>query len=489
DVQPRNVCPEVYKFENTISQFFQNGMYQENCTYVPKLQDTLTVLLISQSWKHVDLNFIANRITKYYDISIVGLIKNATNFTNSIPEKLTYLEVKRMESDSDLISRAVNLIKTPFVLIGNSLSQFNNQSSLERLVRVLDELPLVKVAAGAARDSQGRWIHGCLQQKMENYHATYDLGYYSSKYECMYCDDLLTPFVTHTKLFEQVSLKKGLNGPIVFHDWFVRVRHAGHLAVTCPDVMFYVHTHPIMTASDWLRFAQIWSLTRIKSYNDTILDFSCAAAKISCKDIRPLIKSFLIPPCCLDAILGEIGFILDFANTNNLDYELQAGSILGAVKMGTHLPWDLDMDFVFSCNDWKKWMQIKYKDKKCTMSIAKQNIYFVIHCPTLFYEFICRNSSKQPMSRVLMPEEFINISTKINFGGRWRSAMSNPGLYCRNKYGMDDLRHAQHWRHLKAASKDGQYDNPGAWIRCSKPNHHACLDRFPADGSLHFVNR
>ncbi|CAL4068051.1 unnamed protein product [Meganyctiphanes norvegica] len=487
--QPRSVCPEVYDKKG--SPYFQSSMYQENCTYVPKFHEILTVLLISQSWDPEEVIFIANRITKYYDVKIVGLIQNSTHLRTSIPEKLTYLEVKHAESDSEAISRAIKLIKTPFVLLGNNLSQFNNQSSLERLVRVLDELPSVKVAAGAARDSQGRWIHGCLQQNMENYHATYDIGYYTSKYECMYCDDLLTPFVTHTKLFKQVPLAKGLNGPIVFHDWFVRVRYAGHLAVTCPDVMFYVHTHPIMTASDWRKFAQKWSLNRIKSYNDTVLQFSCSEAKISCKGIGTLVKSFLIPPCCLNTILGEIGYILDFADQNKLHYELQAGSVLGAMKMGTHLPWDLDMDFIIACGDMKKWMTIKdeyLKKKNCNLRIHNKKTYFSIHCPVLFYEFICRHSSKNHLSRILLPEEFINIPTKINFGGRWTNAISTPGLYSRNKYGMEDLRHAPHWRHLKPGSKDGNYDNPGAWQKCSKPNHHACLDHFPADGNLQFVN-
>ncbi|CAL4201307.1 unnamed protein product, partial [Meganyctiphanes norvegica] len=498
DGQPRNVCPEVYKFDKKDSPYYQKGMYQESCTYIPKFYEILTILIPSQSWKPEDLNVVAKRITKYYDIRIIGLVNHSTTFNNSMPEKLTYLEVKHAESDSEAISRAAKLIKTPFVLIGNNLSQFNNQSSLERLVRVLDELPSVKVAAGAARDSQGRWIHGCLQQKMENYHATYDLGYYSSKYECMYCDDLLTPFVTHTKLFEQVPLQKGLNGPIVFHDWFVRVRHAGHLAVTCPDVMFYVHTHPIMTEFDWRNFAQKWSLTSLKSYDNTHLKFSCDEVKISCKGLNEVVRYFLMPTCCTDAIHGEIGYILNYAEQNNLHYELHCGSGLGAVKLGTHLPWDFDMDILFDCEDWSKWLEIKeeYLNKRnCTMDIRtvkKTWKYFKIYCPTLRYEFLCI-TAKHNLSRVLMPEEFVNIPTKIYFGGRWTSVTSNPGLTGRNNYGIEDLRHANHWSKLKTknekAAMDGHYDNPGTWNKCPSPNHHACLDHFPGDGNIPFVKR
>ncbi|CAL4114093.1 unnamed protein product [Meganyctiphanes norvegica] len=494
DGTPRNVCPEIYKFdkENNNFPYFQKGMDKEKCTHVRKFKEILTVLIIHQSSVPEDLYFIAKIIAKYYDIRIVVLLKKGAIFNSTVPERLISLEMKYSESDSEAISRAVEIITTPFVFIGNSLSQFNNQSSLERLVLVLDTLPLVKVAAGAARDSHGRWIHGCLQQKMENYHATFDLGYYSSKYECMYCDDLLTPFVTHTKLFDQVPLGKGLNGSIVFHDWFVRVRHAGHSALTCPDVMFFVHTHPLMTDSDWKKFAQKWSLTRIKPYNQSVLEFSCSEVNISCKAIGSLVKSFLIPPCCLKLILREIGYILDFADQNSIHYELQAGSVLGAVKMGTHLPWDLDMDIIFACDDWEKWMKIKdtyLKKINCKMLIHEQGHYFVINCPTLFYEFICWRYSNHSLSRVLLPEEFIDIPTKIHFGGRWTSVISNPGLYSRNRYGIEDLQHAPHWRHLKLGNAEGHYDSAGAWNKCPDPNHHACLDRFPADGSLQFVNR
>ena len=74
--------------------------------------------------------------------------------------------------------------------------------------------------------------------------------------------------------------------------------------------------------------------------------------------------------------------------------------------------------------------------------------------------------------------------TKVMFAGQWMTAMRNPGLSARNRYGPNIYRHAQHWLDLRRGPW-GRY-NSGSFTKCPLPGHTACLDQFPTDGNLQF---
>ncbi|XP_069998560.1 uncharacterized protein [Penaeus vannamei] len=487
DNRSRSVCPEVYFGSHHGWPFYQRGMEaKKECQGVPPLYDVLTVLLPARHWPEQQLRRVRQAIAKEYRVRLVIISEGGIAVEDMGGVRAA--TVAGLSAADDL-NEAVKLVETPFVLLGESLAHFSNQSSLERLVRVLDDLDHVQVAGGAARDPQGRWSHGCLQQHMANYQAKYTMGYYHSKYECMYCDDLLAPFVTTTKLLRSLAFSAGLSGQALYRDWFAKVRGAGHLAVVCPDVMFFVGDHVNMTADDWLPVARRWALEKIQAFDGREHLFTCEALDISCSDLMSIVDSFLIPPCCLARIADRVGRALEAAEERNLDYELQAGTVLGAVKFGSVLPWDIDLDVNIECGTQAQWMAVAnahLAGKDCSLKVYEANVYFSVICPKYMVEFVCYAR----LSRGVLPDEYRNVPTRIEFGGRWTRASSNPGLYGRNRYGFEVLRHAQHWRLLPAPEMGGAkggYDNAGQWRSCRKPAHHACLDKYPGDGNLPFL--
>ncbi|XP_042882811.1 uncharacterized protein LOC122259893 isoform X1 [Penaeus japonicus] len=489
--QKHNVCDEVYFGKGYDWPLYQHGMEQEQCHDVPPFSSVMTVVFPARSWPSDLIGFLLVQVRKLYDIPMIVLVQKGGNTTVNVGN-VTFIEMDDKLSDSENLNAAILHVTTPFVLLGQSLAHFNNQSSLERLVRVLEDLDHVQVAGGAARDTNGRWIHGCLQQHMANYHAKYTLGYYHSKYECMYCDDLLTPFATRTKLLQTIPFTAGLSGQAIYRDWFAKVRSAGHLSVTCPDVMFFLSGHVNMTAEDWLPMARQWALYSVQAFDGKEHVFSCKAVGISCKNPLKTIYSYLLPPCCVEEMEELIGYLINYAEENHLEHELHAGSVLGAVKMGRYLPWDFDTDIVVACYQFKVWMQIdtflKTWKMKCQKRVSIPGVYMGIYCPNFFLEIICHKGINN--SRAHLPEEYRDIPTKALYAGRWITVRSNPGLYCRNAMGLEVLRHAAHWRTLKTtkdAKARGGYSNPGTWNKCKSQSHHSCLDKFPGDGNLPFT--
>ncbi|XP_076049753.1 uncharacterized protein LOC143030488 [Oratosquilla oratoria] len=507
DMEPKNkqgsslshVCHEVYLGRNYNRLFNQHGMEIQKCDYAPPLSDVITIILPAQGWSNQRIRKVLTKLCKLYRVPVIVLAHSSTNFITSLPN----VQVELIESDTGdakALNSIISTVGTPFTMIGHSLVTFSNQSSIERLVRVINDVPHVKVATGAFRDEEGHWSHGCLQQKMLNYRAKFKYGYYFSKYECMYCDMSLGPFVTTTDLLRRVKFRKNLIGTILYVDWFTRVRNAGVLGMACPDVMFFVKTTTDMTKQDWGTYAKAWELQTITDHLGVTFQYQCEEVGLTCESPLNIIKYFLLPPCCLKILRKEIEFLVDFLEENNMEYELQGGTALGATKFGSYLPWDFDVDILINCKDYKEWLRKgkKYVEtKNCKLNpfnsddiewvnVIQRGYYFGVYCKHFFYEFICHNE----ISTRFLPKEYQSHPTSICYNGRWIKVNANPGLYSRNSMGFEDLRHAQHWRHLVKNNKSeakGGYENPGSWKFCSRPRFHACLDQFPGDGNLPFV--
>ncbi|KAK7077808.1 hypothetical protein SK128_020512, partial [Halocaridina rubra] len=485
----RHVCPEVYFGNQYNHPWNQHGMEPEQCDYVPAFKTVLTAVLPATRWTSERVNFIAGQIRLSYDIPIVAIVASKAGIDKNI-KNFAIKEIGKDDDEAVFMNEVIGDIKTPYVLLATNMMHFNNQSSLQRLVRVLDEIKHVQVAGGSARDLEGFWINGCIQQRMAIYEAVYAMGYYYSKFECMYCDDLLTPFVTTVQLIKDMPFTKGLKDKVLFRDWFATVKISGSLTLSCPDVMFYVSEHPRMTEEEWKTMAQIWHLEKISSYDENVYTFSCESIGITCTNPLNIISSYLLPPCCKSIMEKYMSYIVDYGRDNNLPFELQSGSALGAMKMGGYLPWDYDTDFVFECKDFNKWMEANkvLRPKGCNLIVIGQNKYMQMNCHYFFLELYCHTYNTT--SQQYLPEAYQNMPTTIKYANRTVVSSANPGLHSRNRIGFDNLKHAAHWRTLKVTKEGaarGGYDNPGRWNKCKDSKHHSCLDKYPGDGSLPFV--
>ena len=61
--------------------------------------------------------------------------------------------------------------------------------------------------------------------------------------------------------------------------------------------------------------------------------------------------AFLLPWCCVLAFRHVLATLEAVTASLGLDYQLKAGSALGAVKLGNFIPWDIDIDTEFATKD------------------------------------------------------------------------------------------------------------------------------------------
>ncbi|XP_042229529.1 uncharacterized protein LOC121871375 [Homarus americanus] len=452
-----------------------------NCKGVPRLAQVVSVVVPARGWQPSRVSQVLHGLAAHHNLTTILILAD----DDPTPDTNGMTLVQRYDhavSDGKALNDAIALVNTSFVLVATSLAHYSwLHSPLERLVRVLDRLGGEGVAGGSYRDEQGQWRHGCLQRSITNYHATFLRGYQHSILECMYCDEVLGPFLASTHLLQQHPFPDEVSGPALYREWHTKVTQAGYLTLACPDVMFFLQEEPIMNTADWNTYATRMSIQTIHSYDGKEYKFKCSDVHIKCDDLRKTITWYLIPLCCREAIMHGITILDDFAREKGLLYEMSHGSLLGAVKLGTYLPWDFDQDIYYDCKDRRIWETIneflKARNTGCHLRVSNDRKLLVLQCTTFFVDMPCR----KPLSSHTLPAVYRNVTTWIDYGGRRVSVMANPGSAARDQAGPDNLRHAQHWR------VPGHPD-PGAWRPCQNPTDQACLDHHPADGSLAFTS-
>ena len=77
-----------------------------------------------------------------------------------------------------------------------------------------------------------------------------------------------------------------------------------------------------------------------------------------------------------------------------------------------------------------------------------------------------------------------NVPTRIMIGGAWLRSRPNPGVYARNHYGANYLKHAESY--VFTETNNPHEWKADGWRRCRRPLNHACLDKYPVDGNLLF---
>ncbi|XP_071518179.1 uncharacterized protein [Panulirus ornatus] len=455
------------------------------CKSSPRLSHVVSVVLPARAWPHDRLARVLRGLASaHHHLQVVVILSSDDADATSPPDVADGDVVLRYDegvSDGRALNAAVGNVTTPFVFVGEALADFSwEQSPLQRLLRVLDRLGGVGgVASGAYRDPDGQWRHGCLQRSLTNYHATFLRGYIYSAQACMYCDDALGPLVIRTPLVQRLPFRDSLSGPAVYRDWHTRAAQAGYLTVVCPDAMFFVEQEALMEASDWKSYASLWGVQSVRSYDEEEYRFSCSDVRLDCSNLRKRVAWYLVPPCCREAIMRGVAILDDFAREKGLTYELQHGSLLGAVKLGTYLPWDFDQDIRYDCRQRRAWETLKdyLKERKsgCHLRPSGDKHLLVLQCKTFFVDMACRS----PLSHHALPPAHRNTTTWVLYGGRRVGVAANPGGVAREQSGPEHLRHAQHWR-------IPDRPDPGAWRPCRTPSSHTCLDQHPADGSLAF---
>ena len=495
-----DVCPEIYQGgKSGYPLYAKKGWYTTNCTNAKPIRSVISILVNTVAYSKEDENHVENvlkGITESYPTVQVHLATRS-NEIKLVAEKYHNVDVakldgtKRNKAWNTLVTRT----STPYVLVARDIYHFTWLTQLERQIRVVSQIPNVAVAGGAYRNVSGHWNAGCVQTKLKNYVLEYQEGYYHSKNECMFCDYLQGPFVTKTSLLQ---LDESLPDDVVFEDWFLSVVQDGALIMACPDAMYFTrNNHSYSQTTDkemWKPLAKKWQLNRLLPSQGVKYSFTCQDIGFTCNA-----HSGLLPVCCQELYAEAVSFFQKFADAHNIRFELDSGSVLGGVKFKGLIPWDIDGDFFVLSTDIHIFNKIetiehfrtngyKLTQYESPMLDGKKYMYDG-YVKVNFNGFHIEVFGTTVMSNtVYLPTELQKHETftKANIRGYWVDTKYSPGLYARNRYGREILKHSQSWLKVGLPHSFADY-KPGSFVTCKNPRHHACLSRFPGDGDIPFL--
>ncbi|XP_078359839.1 uncharacterized protein LOC144644262 isoform X1 [Oculina patagonica] len=489
-----DVCPELYKGSLAGFPFYATGWVITNCTNAKPIRSVISILVNTVAYPKEDEQHIEKVLKGIADTYPTVHVHLATRSNEVTETAKRFKNIDVVKVDHANLGKGWNMliskVSTPYVLVARDVFHFTWLTQIERQIRVISQIPNVEVAGGAYRDLSGHWKAGCVQTKLKNYVLEYQEGYYHSRNECMYCDYLQGPFVTKTNL---LKFDESLPNEVIFEDWFLRVVDGGKLIMSCPDAMYFTtdyHSYSKRTDKDvWTPLAKKWQLNRVLLPKGVKHSFSCKDIGFQCNA-----KSALLPVCCQEEYADALSFFQEFADMHNVSFELDAGSILGGVKFNGLLPWDLDGDLKVLLSDFeifdkketvKHFQENGYKLTEYKITDDGERGYFMINFNKFYIEVWGRSAVT---NTEYLPTELQKHSTftKANIRGNWIDTAFSPGLFARNRYGREILKHSQSWIKLKLPHSYSEYIG-GSFAPCDKPNHHSCLQLFPADGDIPFL--
>ncbi len=489
-----DVCPELYKGGRAGHPFYATGWVITNCTNAKPIRSVISILINTIAYPKEDEKHIENVLKGIADTYPTVQVHLATRSNEVMETAKRFKNIDVVKVDHANLGKGWNMlirrVSTPYVLVARDVFHFTWLTQIERQIRVISRIPNVGVVGGAYRDIFGHWKAGCVQTKLKNYVLEYQEGYYHSKNECMYCDYLQGPFVTKTNL---LKFDESLPNEVIFEDWFLRVVEDGNLIMSCPDAMYFTTDYYSYSKradkTVWTPLAIKWELNRVWLPKGVEHSFSCKDIGFRCN--AKSLKSALLPVCCQEEYADALSFFQKFADLHNVTFELDTGSVLGGVKFNGLLPWDLDGDFIILDSD------LEIFGKKETVEYFQKNGYELTAFKLTDGGFFKVNFNQfyievWGMSKVTntqyLPKELQKRSTftKANIRGNWIDTAFSPGLFARNRYGREILKHSQSWMRVGLTSSYADYV-AGSFTPCSRPNHHACLQNFPGDGDIPFL--
>lgn len=495
------VCPEIYKGTKEGYPYYAKGWAITNCTNAKPIEYLITILINTISYSEQDEKHVPNVLKGIADTypTIQVYLATQRKYLKEYSKKYKNVDVV-VVSNSERSARTWNLLiskaSTPYVVIAKDVVHFSWLCQLERQIRVVSEVPKIGVAGGSFRNLSGHWQMGCYQTTLKNYVLEYQEGYFYSRNECMFCDYLQGPFVAKKAL---IKFDTTLQDEVIFEDLFLGLVKSGHLLMGCPDAMYFTTDYSSYAKQNdrnvWMELARKWELNRVLLPVGVKHSFSCKDIGFKC--FKSHTKSFLLPVCCQEQYAKAIQFIQKFSEKHNISFELDTGSVLGSVKYVGLLPWDVDGDLAVLSSDMKIFGEKEtfkhFKKNGYRITDFKPPVYnpetklmtggaAVVRLPELYIELWGISFLTNPQ---FLPSDLQKSTsiTKAKVRSEWINTVFSPGLFVRNRYGKEVLRHAQSWTVTGLKHSFISYVS-GTFKKCKSPEHHACLENFPADGNI-----
>ncbi|KAK2155561.1 hypothetical protein NP493_2065g00008 [Ridgeia piscesae] len=491
-----DVCPEKYLGKQADHPMYEKSRVVTNCTKAQPFSDVLSVLL--NGFDYVTDDDIVVVIREIYASYPKLTVHVAVGKTLTIPIDVKLNVQQHVLTESPTASIIWNTLAekatTDFVLVGRKIERFlwHAKSELERLVRVVSELS-VDVVGGASRTPDGHWSLGCQQSQLAHYRLRYVDGYHRSRISCAFCDYVTSPFVSRLSTLRAVKFNMA-SSDVLFRDYFLRLKKLRKQAVSCPDVMFYIQKKNVSEANQhklWVQLAEVHALNVLQFPDGKQLAFSCAEAKTSCK----WRKGISVPICCLDMLTKLIQDTFDVCEKLGIFCRTNCGTTLGAIKFNGVLPWELDADISYTpSNDMNFWqrkdefIKLGYTITKQYPGKCRQFNQNISECRKFavrskFWKVDIWDNTPQNVTKWLRIHRL--KPTKVQIGDRWVNSLTNPGLYARNYFSFEVLKHVEH--NIMTGHSNDRPMHGGHYIKCPIPGFHGCLDQSDADGNIGII--
>ena len=484
-------CPEIYNGPMYGYPLYKTGHIRQNCSRLP-LTETVTIVLIQPQFQYShNMTETLLEFKKKMQVKTIILVLELEHFGN-LNKNVLFRHGIRLHSFIDqTLGRILNfiitkIISTPYTLLAANIVIQQEDIDIERLINV-QELSSAHVIGTSSRYFTGVWNRGCFQSELKMYVLRYIPGYVQSHHSCLHCDFTNNPFLAKTSYLEQFQFHENFTSGM-FEDFFLNVKYANHTLLVCPDVQFTV-TSALPPPSSLLGFSKKWDIKKLIDIHDRTLWYGCRRGyAYTAKNRCPYFKGMAIPPCCLENLKDALVYIFSLCDIYNIICQLQEGSVLGAVKFSSVLPWEMDADISILSQQFYQFVNL-------TAELQSQNYTLVIDeyprgenkpfDPSKLEGGVLHiradGWSIQVFAQNILPESM----ARFLLNGKWLNLPENPGLYVRNRYGYEVYKHAEHWITTGQSSSWKMYKS-GQFSNCSKPHHHACLNQHIPDGNMAF---
>lgn len=348
------VCPEMYRgYEHGIPLFHNNWEVQK-CKTSRKFEDLVSITMNLVNVSEDKVKEILIRVLKGINATHSGLrVTVAVSFDlrdDKVTQAADGLEFTVMrvseEKPGKIWNRLMSNVTTKYVLIANNMTHFYGFDA--RLMRLVREVQgdLMQFVGGAVRNSSGHWSMSCQQTTLKYNEMRLKSGYDFSKHECVFCDAITGPFLSQTRNLGSNPFDEDLPSEMIFYDFFIRQQANEAVSAVCPDSMFFVDTNEVSNES-WRHLASKYNITELHLPSGESLKYSCSDVGVQCD----LPKSIAKPKCCLKLLADELHTITQMYEENNVLYRVDCGTVIGAVKFSSILPWEIDADVLYYRKD------------------------------------------------------------------------------------------------------------------------------------------
>ena len=423
----------------------------------------------------------------------------------------------------------LNQVETSYIFFGDryepphlSFTQ-NKDSTLETFIKSFSKLVDIlnsnkkanAIAAGLIRNKNQEIIEICAKSTMKYYSLKYELhnidlsdsfneylnceyiykgNFLASKNHLISISNTFqyfdSDYLFFNYLFLQLKLKyhKILLHPSVIFDIATRENYAKNKSFEIFSNKFISEDFNFFMQKNEIELITVYDESKHLLFKYKVDD--CKILKLSCTK-SSLSKFYSLPRCCRQILTTFLKHFEVECKKKNVLFELDSGTLLGAIKFSSTLPWEIDGDITYFSENHENLRQVldtlynKYGYYYGFESLPVNNTRgeFHVYVKPFWVELygLGRSYFTDTLNSTIG-------QTKIKVDGSWLSCPVSPGLWVRNRYGVNLFKHALSWRYLGLQHSFQTYSSKINSGYCPEVGLHSCISALGNDGNYQYGN-